>query len=790
MDRRSTSISPMPASDTGVDGNETPSWFDLAPASRAKQRTSLMSRLKTGGPVSRPYERPSSVSSVVMSERSSRRASCDWRSGLPLSPYERPESATKSLLSRGGRMLKRHGSKFSLSTFLLEEESDNGSMEVSETCQRPQQSQKEAKSSGSKSIQSRRFQQYTNRIEEDLKRSISHPFDFHHVTHTKPRHFERLDQGSQNELINEFIAIRAAQRPKSTLQGINADDLRNTSHVTQSASVQRQPSTTGTLRSPLGHLNFPGSPQTSPTSPGCVRGISSSTSIENFSRPAPWSPKSPRSPPPRTSSRHAVDCSHASVEAMSKSAGSVNRRHNGELLGEADSAIDSEEAHITVTHAITTVDDSAKPLKIWPLPTQSRDVVSGSSANTGTQAEQGSGPDVSSSMSLPLRHAHSFPTTRMLAQQDHHQLSKNGRHARKRRPEPLEPAREGRWEDVVDYSYEQAAEADCNFDWSQKTVYVDGDLESTHAPAFEGRSIEVLASATDEQPDSSDHRGPRPCPGAFPPRRASTRNDIHSRPTSKKSVMELEGCLSPFGRHQSSSDLRGYQHVAQSKSPSNIYAASKDVCVDDDAYLQKEASDCAELEQPMEQSNILQRCDSGESSSFCGLRPLTNKYSSDGSLLSSTTSTIRTYRSSNSVGSLPELVSSLDCSRENDRMSPADAVYSGLYPNPPRLTPASRSHSESDNSTAELEVPSLPQVISSTDAASDISSTVPISSIKLQERPREPVGKRERADSDKAKPRIISTRKRSASAVTPAQRPPTRGSYSLFPTQQTLNRGT
>ena len=50
-------------------------------------------------------------------------------------------------------MLKRHGSKFSLNSFVLEEESNKSNMEVSETCQRPQQSQKKSKATGSKSSQ-------------------------------------------------------------------------------------------------------------------------------------------------------------------------------------------------------------------------------------------------------------------------------------------------------------------------------------------------------------------------------------------------------------------------------------------------------------------------------------------------------------------------------------------------------------------------------------------------------------------------------------------------------------
>lgn len=649
------------------------------------------------------------------------------------------------------------------------------------------------------------FRRCTNIFGGDLRRAISHPFDFHHVTHTRPRHFERLEEGSQNELISEFMAIRAAQRPQSTLQGIQVNDLGNTPSVKKpSAETRRHPSKVGNIPSPEGHLNFPVSAQTPPSSPRSPRGIRSSPSIENFSRPAPWSPTSPTSPPPRTSSRYALNYSRPAGKAKSKPAKQASGKPRCVPHGDKNSFLDfdrpTNEPHLAVTHAITTIDGSARSLKYTSLPPVSYDggMDSGPTADLHHGVEQGIPSDVVSSTDLPLRHANSFATTRTVSRPGLDKFSSNDQIADKARPESPQPARTSRWEDVVDYCYEQAAEADCNFDWSQKTVYVDGDLESTDAPASEGHPVETLASPTDEQQNSPGNCESKPCARAFHLRGVPAGNKLYSRHTSKKSVTELEDCLSPFGRHQSSSEYRGYQHLPQtsSKHISNLYTARKDVSVDHHAYIQEQDDDDAELKLPVEHPTTLERCSSGGSTSFSGLRPLSNKYSSDGSLLSSTTSTIRTYRSSTSVGSLPELVHSHNNSQESvmvGRTSSTDSVSSVLQSIPSRATSAPQSPPVLDRANAESQqIACLSQVISSRVAASEVSSTAsstaPVSPAGLKETPCELAGKRVRAGSDKAKPKDVSIRKRSASAVTPGQRPPTRGSYSLFPNQQSLNR--
>lgn len=610
------------------------------------------------------------------------------------------------------------------------------------------------------------------------KKAISLPFDFHHVTHTGPRHFARLDRGSQNELITEFVAIRAAQRPKSTLQGIQASDLCDVTPTDQSApEVQHSSVAFDRQASAAGHQSNQGSLLRPLGSTENSRTLRTSTSIENFSRPAPWSPKAPTPPPPRTSSRRAPTCS-APAPATTTPALEKRGRAEGDLLDNTKSALHSRshatEPHLSASHAITTNDNSTSPTKISTTPTES------GGTNSGL---------IGSLTTLPLRHVSSCPTTKLLSQQHRHHRSQ----ADQRRPESPQPIPISQWEDVVDYSYEQAAEADCNFDWSQKTVYVDGDLESTNASTSESQSVVGSSSCNDEQSQVDATNDSRPCSGAVSSPKVAAMNSVDLQHVSSRSDDEPQDCQSPSDRHPPPRAIGRYHPLAQTSSkPSSGLKGSRDgACVVDDAYLQKEACDGTELELSVDQSATPERY-SSESSVF-GLRPLLNKYSSDGSLLSSTTSTIRTYRSSNSVGSLPELIYSLNNSRENfngEKTSPTDSIASGSHPFPPRVPSATRLQLQAEIATAErLPLSCSSSAISAKAAALVLPSMSPLSPISLPDVLAEPASKAEGARSINAKAAAAaSMRQRSASAVTPGQCQRVRGSYSLFPTSQSPNR--
>ncbi|PWY85685.1 hypothetical protein BO94DRAFT_90658 [Aspergillus sclerotioniger CBS 115572] len=202
--------------------------------------------------------------------------------------HERPESVTKSLLSRGSRILRRQGSKFHIVSTLDEEdemEREKPRFEVSEIFSR-----------NSKSRQSDAHDQ--------LKSLISDPFDFHHLTHTSPSQFQSLERARETDLVTEFSAIRASQRPVTNLKGIQAEDLHfrgfSTEDLTQCGTAIGcdevvAPPPTSPPASPSG---------SSTVSPKQLRAPRESR-VENFSRPVPRFPKlgsTTPPPPPRASS--------------------------------------------------------------------------------------------------------------------------------------------------------------------------------------------------------------------------------------------------------------------------------------------------------------------------------------------------------------------------------------------------------------------------------------------------------------------------------------------------------
>lgn len=187
---------------------------------------------------------------------------------------EKHESVTKSLLSRGSRILRRQGSRFAVSTTLDEEdETDRGN-----------------KSSRTAKLR---------RSNEQLKRLISDPFDFHHLTHTSPAQFNSLSR--EVDLVSEFSALRASQKPKPELKEIRAEDLhfRNfsssenlanyVSSSTAEGPLSNEPATPGASPEPLTSV--------SPTFP-LSRARSDSRVFENFSRPISRHPRSSSTTPP------------------------------------------------------------------------------------------------------------------------------------------------------------------------------------------------------------------------------------------------------------------------------------------------------------------------------------------------------------------------------------------------------------------------------------------------------------------------------------------------------------
>jgi hypothetical protein len=354
-----------------------------------------------------------------------------------------------------------------------------------------------------------------------LKRAISAPFNFKHVTHTYQEQVRGLERASRNELISEFSAIRAGQRADPQLRGIKAESL-----LTPAAplSPDKREAHSETPETKANGAPPAAQPPVSPKGSSMTSSARSSRAVENFSRPVSRISQSPISPPKRISSLNAcVAPVRLARDALSASdntndgASYPRRIPRPAIINPASSPvvfnIPSQDMDVVaVGHAISTADDSARPLKALPLPTPPVDLEDVPEDEEDlVPGETGASAVTNDTKSLPLRHAQSFPSRRpddghtglVTAHPAHRQrhttsldeaftqLSLKGGPGSGLEPpsQPtcrdtnrfsigLKPMCETQhWEDDVDYCYEHAAEAESYFDWDQPVANLAVGLE-------------------------------------------------------------------------------------------------------------------------------------------------------------------------------------------------------------------------------------------------------------------------------------------------------------------------
>ena len=125
------------------------------------------------------------------------------REGSMYSTWDRSEGATKALLAKGGMMLRRTGSKMSLSSA--------GSSSTLGLASPPRASNSSASHVSARS--------------EEVRTKISPPFDFQHVTHTEQTQFVGLGRIEESELANQFTDAVTGQSAAPRLRGIEASNI-------------------------------------------------------------------------------------------------------------------------------------------------------------------------------------------------------------------------------------------------------------------------------------------------------------------------------------------------------------------------------------------------------------------------------------------------------------------------------------------------------------------------------------------------------------------------------------
>lgn len=497
-----------------------------------------------------------------------------------------------------------------------------------------------------------------------------------------------MSRASHHELISEFSAIRASQAPRRELQGIKAECL-------QSRTLHSEP--TSPTRNTL--LTPPLSPlrpkQEEPT-----RNPSHqySQSADHFPQPRPRiyrdrSTTSPIVPPPRSSSRAAVPdfFTHHHEDPVEEI------DHITPAPSESTCSLDEPTGtgtHAECTdcsfapHAVTTPDNSAFTLKSPPfrVPRPELPDVPEEDDEKGTAIS----PSRASMSGSGLRHAISFPSIGPISPR----WSRSPRKAKARdsgsqfsQPEeclsqseimlpplvgepaddiPLRPRLSNHtslklqgfdacWEDDIDYCYEHAAEANCEFDWDRVSVKDTQDPE------------DVTSSGAD-----SITEGFRNCYKALSPEEMAT----HHLPRLETSVPSL--CSADSAKSSSLSSTawpatpsyplpspRPFGLPSKSSARASVnYTLSPLLLVSKDSYsmLHEEAYENifnkSHHEEPLPLHSLRFDPPSSRDDSPRSSRSPISKCNSHESFMISRSSSLRYPRSTDSMSSLPDLVHS------------------------------------------------------------------------------------------------------------------------------------
>ncbi|OGE49086.1 hypothetical protein PENARI_c023G07866 [Penicillium arizonense] len=372
------------------------------------------------------------------------------------------DKPSRSLLARGSRILRRQGSKINIVATLDEED------EVDR--ERPRTE---------KELFGRRARHTDNH--ERLKSIISDPFDFHHLTHTNPSQFQSLDQTRENDLVTEFSAIRASQRPQTDLKGIRAEDIHFRNFSTEDLAA-------------FGTATTVDVPSVSPpASPDGYRGHARRESrvTENFSRPVSRYPRScPTTPPPP-----------AVPETPPPETAEPAPRAIDEILGLSTATTYPEclqSAQPTRFFSPEPTDDSARTSSMsshYDLEDVQEEEEEGTRYWDSPESSMGCPPSCSTSQASPRTKTRSSEPKAPLSINVAEELSRKFSEAlgSPTLPQHLQHTPEARvqvtspptssvrqfsyddemydsWDADIDYCYEHAAESTSNFDWSRTSL--------------------------------------------------------------------------------------------------------------------------------------------------------------------------------------------------------------------------------------------------------------------------------------------------------------------------------
>ncbi|KAI9888860.1 MAG: hypothetical protein M1814_006210 [Vezdaea aestivalis] len=477
----------------------------------------------------------------------------------------------------------------------------------------------------------------------NCKRTISRPYNFQHVTHTDSRAFPNLDRTSPNELASEFSAVRASQLPNREVRGFTVQSI--------SRKRPRVSNRSSSSASDNGFNTF-------------LSDTSSPAESQHTITPA-LSPRNSLAvvPPPRTSSRQAQTLSYETehAQATPHASGSIDC-----MLFRTRTPSPEDDS---TPHAVTTPDDSAWPLKAPVFGSAGPGLADVPEEEEGSNSRRNSLQNLRQTQSLGDMQAmlNAFdteapatalqpPTRPRSAVGDSPYLPSEPRHVEN--PERFSlgfRSSEACWEDDIDYCYDHALEADCDYDWDRFSD--DNDRDNASVSAFgENAVLESRPSASKPTEWSDDARAFRPSllvptytPGVDPPSAVSTKSistasDSIQTPTSSRAFQ--------YSRPISYASTVFKESDGFTLSPSLLIPADfKDQLLSQSSYEEIIGSD--KNPYPMFEAVEIPRS------------PLSQSASQE-SMVPSRNSSLARHRPSNSDGSLPELVPSRTVREEFD----------------------------------------------------------------------------------------------------------------------------
>ncbi|KAJ9657337.1 hypothetical protein H2198_004348 [Neophaeococcomyces mojaviensis] len=238
---------------------------------------------------------------------------------------------------------------------------------------------------------------------DDVRRAISAPFDFQHITHTEQSQFAGLGRIEESELAQQFSFITTEQTAAPELKGIE---------------VSSPPAKATSHHCAGGPEASPGASESKPTSP-----LNSSRPLPPLKDGSPTLTVSQRNPILSTLHSAAIRspeppqllqlalASDIDLSLFSVTTDSPDRGHTTPFSTANGSAqcLDTKPLpDLPVIHAVTTEDDSAMAMKATPLPTLPGVSLPGSEAET----MQNRLPHQRQHSSLALRHMSFYPTAK------------------------------------------------------------------------------------------------------------------------------------------------------------------------------------------------------------------------------------------------------------------------------------------------------------------------------------------------------------------------------------------